>query len=231
MLDEVAATLTPVVITKRAKRVAQFLTYDASDAVRSLSGSILRETGDPYGPGDQVGRGTRCARFLTPTPGSSGSPKTRGCRTRRAAPSSARAAGILWLAGFSIWEVAKKVQENLLVLARPVARRRARHEGPADSRLRAGPHGLVRTGQVPTHRCIQRCGGLIRRHATAIGCPPGRLTSRLTRVMLYTVPAAGCQDSFGRPCWLTGALSLEVCQRYERHTQILEFVRGTELER
>ena len=44
MLDEVAATRPPVVITRRGKRVAQFLAYVASDSVRSLVGSILRET-------------------------------------------------------------------------------------------------------------------------------------------------------------------------------------------
>ena len=50
MLDEVAANRTPVVITKRGKRVAQFLPYVASDSVRSLAGSIFRETGDPTVP-------------------------------------------------------------------------------------------------------------------------------------------------------------------------------------
>ena len=45
MLDEVVATRTPVVITKRAKRVAEFLPYVGSDSVRRLVGSILRETG------------------------------------------------------------------------------------------------------------------------------------------------------------------------------------------
>ena len=90
MLGRSGRTRTPRRFTKRGKRVAQFLLYVASDPVRSLAGSIHRETGDRYGSGDQVGYGTRCARFLTPTPGSSGSPKTRGCRTWRAAPSNAR---------------------------------------------------------------------------------------------------------------------------------------------
>ena len=44
MLDEVVATRTPVVITKRGQRVAQALPYVASDSVRSLVGNILRET-------------------------------------------------------------------------------------------------------------------------------------------------------------------------------------------
>ena len=53
MLDEVAVTRTPVVITKRGKPVAQLVPYVAPDRVRSLAGSILRETGDPYGTGDE----------------------------------------------------------------------------------------------------------------------------------------------------------------------------------
>ena len=53
MLDEVAATRTPVVITKRGKPLAQLVPYVAPDRVRSLAGSILRETGDPYGTGDE----------------------------------------------------------------------------------------------------------------------------------------------------------------------------------
>lgn len=53
MLDEVAATRTPVVITKRGKPVAQLVPYVAPDRVASLVGSVLRETGDPYGTGEQ----------------------------------------------------------------------------------------------------------------------------------------------------------------------------------
>ena len=53
MLDEVAATRTPVVITKRGKPLAQLVPYVAPDRVRSLAGSIIRETGDPYGTGEQ----------------------------------------------------------------------------------------------------------------------------------------------------------------------------------
>ena len=53
MLDEVAVTRTPVVITKRGKPVAQLVPYVAPDRVRSLAGSILRETGDPYGTGEE----------------------------------------------------------------------------------------------------------------------------------------------------------------------------------
>lgn len=53
MLDEVAVTRSPVVITKRGKPVAQLTPYVAPDRVRSLAGSILRETGDPYGTGER----------------------------------------------------------------------------------------------------------------------------------------------------------------------------------
>ena len=53
MLDEVAATRSPVVITKRGKPVAQLAPYLAPDRVRSLAGSILRESGDPYGTGER----------------------------------------------------------------------------------------------------------------------------------------------------------------------------------
>ena len=47
MLDEVAMTRSPVVITRRGKPVAQPAPYVTPDRVRSLAGSILRETGDP----------------------------------------------------------------------------------------------------------------------------------------------------------------------------------------
>ena len=65
ILDEVAATRTPVVITpssagpgpspaaKRGQPVAQLVPYVAPDPVQSLAGSILRETGDPYCTGEQ----------------------------------------------------------------------------------------------------------------------------------------------------------------------------------
>ena len=40
--------------------------------------------------------------------------------TARSATERARAAGTLWLSGFSIWEVAKKVQKGQLTLDRPL---------------------------------------------------------------------------------------------------------------
>ena len=53
MLDQVAATRTPVVITKRGRPVARLVPYVAPEQVRSLAGSVLRETGDPCGTGEQ----------------------------------------------------------------------------------------------------------------------------------------------------------------------------------
>ena len=53
LLDEVAATRTPLIITKRGKPVAQLVPYVAPERVRSLAGSVLRETGDPYGTGER----------------------------------------------------------------------------------------------------------------------------------------------------------------------------------
>lgn len=52
MLDEVAATRTPLVITKRGKPVAQLAPYTDPGTSRSLKGSILRESGDPYSTGE-----------------------------------------------------------------------------------------------------------------------------------------------------------------------------------
>ena len=53
LLDQVAASRAPIVITKRGKPVAQLVPYLAPSPVRSLAGSILRETGDPYGTGER----------------------------------------------------------------------------------------------------------------------------------------------------------------------------------
>ena len=51
LLDEVAATRTPLVITKRGKPVAQLVPYVSG--APSGAGSVLRETGDPYGTGER----------------------------------------------------------------------------------------------------------------------------------------------------------------------------------
>lgn len=52
MLDEVATTKAPVVITKRGRPVAKLVPY-AEPARRTLAGSVLKETGDPYGTGER----------------------------------------------------------------------------------------------------------------------------------------------------------------------------------
>lgn len=53
VLDEVAATRTPVTITKRGKPVATLVPYTPGrSAVPNLAGSVLKELGDPYGTGE-----------------------------------------------------------------------------------------------------------------------------------------------------------------------------------
>jgi len=52
MLDEVEANKTSVVITKRGRPVAKLVPYVRSSAAASLAGSVVRETGDPYGTGE-----------------------------------------------------------------------------------------------------------------------------------------------------------------------------------
>ncbi len=52
VLDEVAATRTPVVITKRGRPVAQLVPVTASERPRTLAGSIVRESGDPFSTGE-----------------------------------------------------------------------------------------------------------------------------------------------------------------------------------
>jgi antitoxin (DNA-binding transcriptional repressor) of toxin-antitoxin stability system len=52
-LDEVAANRTTVVITKRGKPVARLVPITAAAGrPRSLAGSIISESGDPYSTGD-----------------------------------------------------------------------------------------------------------------------------------------------------------------------------------
>jgi len=51
-LDEVAATRRPVVITKRGRPVAKLVPVTESKRRVSLSGSIVAESGDPYGTGE-----------------------------------------------------------------------------------------------------------------------------------------------------------------------------------
>ena len=52
-LDDVATTKTPVVITKRGRPVARLIPYLKPSPRRSLAGSVLRESGDPFGTGDR----------------------------------------------------------------------------------------------------------------------------------------------------------------------------------
>jgi prevent-host-death family protein len=50
-LDEVAANRRPVVITKRGRPVAKLVPIVSSARARSLAGSVVSESGDPYSTG------------------------------------------------------------------------------------------------------------------------------------------------------------------------------------
>jgi prevent-host-death family protein len=63
-LDEVARTRTPVVITKRGRPVAKLVPIHKPAARRTLAGSVLKETGDPFGTGERWD-----ADLLDTTPG------------------------------------------------------------------------------------------------------------------------------------------------------------------
>lgn len=52
-LDEVANTRRPVVITKRGRPVARLVPVAAPPRARTLAGSIVAESGDPYGTGER----------------------------------------------------------------------------------------------------------------------------------------------------------------------------------
>jgi prevent-host-death family protein len=52
-LDEVAATKTSVVITKRGRPVAKLVPIVKGSKSRSLAGSVLKETGDPFSTGER----------------------------------------------------------------------------------------------------------------------------------------------------------------------------------
>jgi prevent-host-death family protein len=47
-LDDVAATKTPIVITKRGRPVAKLVPYVAPARKKGLAGSVLKESGDPF---------------------------------------------------------------------------------------------------------------------------------------------------------------------------------------
>ena len=51
-LDEVATQRRPVVITKHGRPVAKLVPITAVKRTRSLAGSIVSETGDPYSTGE-----------------------------------------------------------------------------------------------------------------------------------------------------------------------------------
>ena len=51
-LDDVATTKSSVVITKRGRPVAKLVPYSAPAKKRGLSGSVLKEVGDPFGTGE-----------------------------------------------------------------------------------------------------------------------------------------------------------------------------------
>ncbi|MEZ5317937.1 MAG: type II toxin-antitoxin system prevent-host-death family antitoxin [Vicinamibacterales bacterium] len=51
-LDEVARTRSTVVITKRGRPVAKLVPCDPEPDHAGLAGSILEETGDPFGTGE-----------------------------------------------------------------------------------------------------------------------------------------------------------------------------------
>lgn len=54
ILDDVAQTRRPVVVTKRGRPVATIVPFSrATDRPASLAGSILKEIGDPFGTGEE----------------------------------------------------------------------------------------------------------------------------------------------------------------------------------
>ena len=54
VLDQVAASRTPITITKRGKPVATLVPYaPRSQTAEGLEGSILKERGDPFGTGEK----------------------------------------------------------------------------------------------------------------------------------------------------------------------------------
>jgi prevent-host-death family protein len=53
MLDDVAATKTSVVITKRGRAVAKLVPIVEPAKKGGLVGSVLKESGDPFGTGER----------------------------------------------------------------------------------------------------------------------------------------------------------------------------------
>lgn len=52
MLDDVAETRTPVVITKRGRPVAKLVPVTPPKPTKSLKGSVRAERGDPFSTGE-----------------------------------------------------------------------------------------------------------------------------------------------------------------------------------
>jgi antitoxin (DNA-binding transcriptional repressor) of toxin-antitoxin stability system len=53
MLDDIAASKTSVVITKRGRPVAKLVPYVPPVKKNGLAGSVLKEVGDPFGTGER----------------------------------------------------------------------------------------------------------------------------------------------------------------------------------
>lgn len=62
-LDDVAATKTPIVITKRGRPVAKLVPYVPPARKKGLAGSVLKESGDPFSSAEGWAR-------PSPSPGS-----------------------------------------------------------------------------------------------------------------------------------------------------------------
>jgi prevent-host-death family protein len=67
MLDDVAATKTAVVITKRGRPVAKLVPYVQAAKKRSLAGSVLKEVGDRFATNERW-RAASCHSPFTAIP-------------------------------------------------------------------------------------------------------------------------------------------------------------------
>ena len=52
VLDEVATLRRPIVITKRGRAVAKLVPITSTTKPRTLAGSVVAESGDPFGTGE-----------------------------------------------------------------------------------------------------------------------------------------------------------------------------------
>jgi prevent-host-death family protein len=54
IIDEAARSKTPIVVTKRGRPVVKVAPYaDLTNPPQSLAGSILKESGNPFGTGEE----------------------------------------------------------------------------------------------------------------------------------------------------------------------------------